>query len=274
MIKGKFGFPTDSQCWLKKSQYGLVDAPARWRERLVQVLKNSGARPLENDSSVFVWEVGETEKTRMPIDEDVEKIWAEEKFLFKQPRRIIAVAVLHVEDCMVAASKEFYEKQWKQIIGPLRVGTFECAKSGFVFCGKRVLWDEGTLRIGQAHYAENLAELDVDGEEDGSKNFVKTTRNGRCAYRQAIGGLRWLEVTRPDLAFGISVVSSRTENPTHEDAKETNKVIREAKEHKRTELVFRRLSKCQIVVFCDASFQNREGKKSQGALIVCIGEMQ
>ncbi len=51
---GMWGFPSGSHCVVRKSLYGLRDAPRRWQERLISELRALGFRPTKSDPCLLV----------------------------------------------------------------------------------------------------------------------------------------------------------------------------------------------------------------------------
>ena len=87
--------------------------------------------------------------------------------------------------------------------------------------------------------------------------------------RQTLGKLNWLAcMSRPEISFTVSDVSSRITTASIADVKLINKAIKFLKSHTCHITVPKfNLNNLSIKVFNDASFNNHKGGQSQGGYI-------
>ena len=63
--------------------------------------------------------------------------------------------------------------------------------------------------------------------EQVSKPQQKLTENKKSLLKSAMRQLNWLaNISRPEISFQVSYISSKTVDPTISDIKETNKIIK------------------------------------------------
>ena len=123
--------------------------------------------------------------------------------------------------------------------------------------------------MSQDSYSESIEYIPIDEYRIRNKDF-KVTEDELYNLRSAVGQLNWLScVTRPDIAFDVSVLSSNVKEARISDLIYANKVIRRVKNDK-SHIRFSPLdlSSVSIVSFADASYNNLKDGGSQGGHIV------
>ena len=278
VLKTEFGFANNHICKLKKSLYGLKDAPAMWKQRLVRVLKETGFRPCHSDPCLFVLEKNALSINKPPIPSKTDIYNAEKlkKHRFREPvsfENVTALISLHVDDVLIATDDKFYEPGgvWSQITKNLKVEAPEYATEGFTFCGKFVKQDGEAFVVSQKHYVDKIQEIEIPNDIQDSDVFDLKNDKGKSVYRGIIGTLQWCVITRIDMCFGLSVAASKTNKPTWGDIRYLNKVIRHVKENADSHIRYVPMrGKMQVISVCDASFQNREGKATQHGVAVFL----
>jgi hypothetical protein len=200
---------TNRVCRLNRSIYGLKQAPRCWNNRLVAFLEKQGMKRSTADHCLFV-------RNRM-----------NKKLL----------VVIYVDDGLIAGTddaemSEFLrhlKMEFKITMGPL---------SSFLGMGIQQL-NNGSIFVSQGSYTRKVlerfrfsdanavstpAEPGATGGEDGADDQLL---DGRAPYREAVGSLMFLMVvTRPDIAYAVSVVSQSLECPTNKDWKAVKRIFR------------------------------------------------
>ncbi len=146
-------------------------------------------------------------------------------------RGLIAV---HVDDLLIGVREEDTPGLAKALQDLFPYGTLE--KGSFEYCGKeiRTIMDQGhvaEIRVSQKSFVEGrLDPVDISKGESRQKNIYGedlATYGEKHDNRSAVGGLGWLTAqSRPDLAFLTSECQRHQDNPTLEDVKLTNKMMK------------------------------------------------
>ena len=89
------------------------------------------------------------------------------------------------------------------------------------------------------------------------------------------GQLSWAaELTRPDISFDARELSTKNKDPTYEDLKHANKVLKKAQLERDVTLKFSKLGNMKdlkIIAYTDSSYRNSEDKeKSVGGRLVVL----
>ncbi|KAL5741578.1 hypothetical protein ACOSP7_028310 [Xanthoceras sorbifolium] len=180
-------------CHLQKSLYGLKQSPRAWFGKFSQAVEKFGMMKSKSDHSVF----------------------------YKQSKAGIILLVVYVDDIVITGSdatgisslKSFLHTQFHtKDLGMLKyfLGVEVTRSKNGIFLSQRkyvldLLTETGKLgaRPCSAPMTPNM-HLTGDGEiiEDPEK------------YRRLVGKLNYLTVTRPDIAYSVSVVSQFMSSPT------------------------------------------------------------
>lgn len=130
-----------------------------------------------------------------------------------------------------------------------------------------------SIRIDQQNYADSINTITLNSEQIKNPQR-KLNEHEKSLLRSAIGQLNWLaNISRPEISFQVSNISSKITNATISDIKETNKVIKFVKEHK-SHITFPSLDlkSTKVMMFSDASFNNLSDGNSQGGHIVFLAD--
>ena len=274
IISGKFGVPAGCAGRLRKSLYGLKDAPAEWQKKLFAVLRSLGLRQLQSDPCVWVWCPDSPHQSpEKPSDDGFERVATESRYYYPELHgRIGAVFGCHVDDSVVAGCSEFWSTIWPKFESLIQIGSHE--QGCFTFCGKRIVQNsDKSVTISQSHYLEKLEPMTVDGPAE--QHLPAPPAGGKCPFRARIGCLLWMLQSRSDFAFELSELSSRVSSPTWGDVARLNELIESIRKRDVPLLTIPVLnwSKCQLFVFCDSSFQNRQDKRTQMGVVAYLGNL-
>ena len=168
---------------LDKSLYGLKQAPRAWYERFAQFLGRIGFVSSKSDTSLFVLRRGHD----------------------------TAYLLLYVDDVVLTASSPVL---LRHLIDQL-LGEFSMKDLGplHFFLGIRVTRDATGFFLSQQKYAEELLDranmvdcwlvsTPVDTHAKLSAN-AGTPMKDASEYRNIVGGLQYLTMTRPDLSYAM-----------------------------------------------------------------------
>ncbi|CAK0903294.1 unnamed protein product [Prorocentrum cordatum] len=235
---------------LKKSAYGLVQAPRAWHQAMNRKLKELGWRQLESDPCV--WILTSPSTTGRPDD-------------------IVAIALSRVDDFSFAGREA--DKTWqqarRQVTGAFRWTEWEY--NTFTQCGVDVTQraDFG-FTPSQAAYTEQIEEIEVPAERRRQLSSPVTVAE-KTQFRAATGSLQWKGTqTGPNILAELSLLQSKTESCTVDDLVKVNKLIKRAKETKGRMLEISPFAECELAVvgWGDAAFGNRvDGKSTEGRVL-------
>ena len=224
---------------LKKCAYGLADAPRRWFLRIREELIALGATPSSFDNGVY---------------------------LFLSNNNLEGIVILYVDDILYAGS-EAVQNAARQLKVVFQISHEETDSLNYIWLHLTPSID-GLVRVDQNSYIESIPLLSV-----ACKNpHQKLTKDEITLLRGALGRLNWVaNMTRPEIAFTVSKISSRIKDATISDMKEANKAIKQIKSST-SHITFPPLDlkSARVVVYSDSSYNNLEDGSSQGGHIVFL----
>ena len=187
---------TDKLWHLQKCAYGLADASHYWFLKIKEELCKLGGKPSQFDQGLFY---------------------------FRRNGSLIGVISLLVDDLLWVGAPEF-----KSIIEKLKL-IFQIGLESERSCryiGINISQDEQrkTITINQKSYAKNINKIELLHESDCQRLLCDKELT---SYRATLGQLNWLaNISRPDISFQVSYLSSKIQNATVSDAKDVNKLIK------------------------------------------------
>ena len=229
---------------LKKTVYGLKDAPRKWYLRLKQSILNRGCKLSSIDNGMFLMHVeGE----------------------------LIGMLVIFVDDVLWGGTHVFKEKVISKLKSELEVGSEK--DSAFEYIGISMVQNEDySIVINQKQYIDSILEMiELTRDRESQKNSLISSTE-RKLLKSAVGRLNWVSgITRPDISFMVGTVCTGRK-ATVEDLIKTNKIIKHVKSTP-TDILFPQLidlKQAHIKVYTDASYQNCSDGGSQGGHVVFI----
>eukprot|EP00253_Pinus_taeda_P005010 PITA_05010 len=186
---------TDSSpvCRLKKSLYGLKQAPRAWYAKMDNFLLESGFSRCHSDNTVYT----------------------------KTVENSLIILVLYVDDLILTGSDPILINHVKSSLKK----KFEMTDLGHLhyFLGLQVLQSKEGISLSQSKYAcDILRHFHMEDckpapspFQSGVKLSVSCTSPEVDAtlYRQLVGKLLYLTLTRPDLSFVVGLVARFMQNP-------------------------------------------------------------
>eukprot|EP00253_Pinus_taeda_P030394 PITA_30394 len=180
-------------CKLKKTLYGLNQAPRAWYNRIYSYL----------------------------LDNEFDKCEGEPTIYIKEKDGKIVIVVLYVDDVIFTGNDDQLIKNFKSVMKE----EFEMTDMGFLryFLGIEVDQNEKGIFISQARYVNQvLSRFNMEeckaaitptvmglklSREDSSKDFDPSL------YKSIVGSLIYLTATRPDIMYVVSFISIFMERP-------------------------------------------------------------
>lgn len=231
---------------VKKTVYGLTDAPSAWNRHLDKALQGLGYRPSILDPCLYTLHVQE------------------------QFHGLIMVAT---DDLIHAGGRE-HGTRMESLRQRFRFGKWEHTQGRF--CGKDMFQkSDKTIEVSQAYYVDAKCRDKIPipkglgDEEPCSPEQIKELRS-------KVGALSWIaKETRVDLAGAVALLMQAFPNPCVRDLKNCNKILKEAVMYKDLKI---RISPIEpedlcIVVTSDAAWgnaldENKQSEKSQAGYLV------
>ena len=196
---------TPKVCKLKKSLYRLNQSPRCWNKRFVNFMASVGLIESNADPCLFV---RKTETSKL-------------------------IVIIYVDDGLVAGIDETEIEEFLNGLKTEFKITVSIAQQNLGV--QIVITPDGSILLHQEAYARKILEkfgmteakpvqtpLDKD-----NTNETNTPLQHAVPYREAIGSLMFLAtVTRPNLAFAVSVVARSMEQPTENDWRKVKRIFR------------------------------------------------
>ena len=228
---------------LNKTVYGLADASRSWYLKLKEELNTLGGKLSQLDPGIFTW---------------------------YRDEHVSGIVLLFVDDVLWGGTSEFCNiiKQLKEIF---HIGAENSQQ--FDYIGVNLNQNEDrSITISQDAYTNNLQPIMLDKDMIKNKS-EKLDEKHVTELRGALGKLNWLAgMSRPEISFDVSEISSRVLTSTVADILAVNKVIKFAKSNPGYIKIPRiDLETAKIVAYTDASFGNLPDGGSQGgqAIFMC-----
>ncbi|CAA7016274.1 unnamed protein product [Microthlaspi erraticum] len=249
----------DKVCLLKKSLYGLKQSPKQWNKRFDQFMKTQAFSRSERDQCVYTKEI------------------SADNYIY---------LLLYVDDMLIAAKEMSDVKSLKEQLSL----TFEMKDLG---AASRILGmditrdrEEGTLCLSQANYLRKVIEnfrmsdakssltpigghfklSSVKDDEEGVDTEV-------IPYASVVGSIMYAMVgSRPDLAYGIGLVSRFMSKPGHIHWEAVKWLLRYIKGSVDLCLRFTKQKDIQIQGFCDSDYSaDLDRRRSISGYVFTVG---
>jgi len=252
---------------LKKSIYGLKEAPKLFYDHITGVLKDKGYKQTGSDPCCF------------------HRWYNDEQAIF---------FVIHVDDAAIVASKtEYIDQLYKDLRE-----TYEITEDRGLHShtGIHIEQKDKSIKLQQPAYIQALFDEFLTKERKGAapsqtpSTALPKSGNGvdepkRCdknKYLRLLGKLVFIpERSRPDIGFAVSYGSSRNANPTEEDWERLIRIVAYLQHTKDMALTYRQDPRARgdgtinkelvkVVAYCDASYNLYEDGKSQSGYVIAF----
>ena len=234
---------TDKIWKLRKSVYGLNDASRQWYLRLREELINLGATPIKLDQGIFCW---------------------------YDNSNLVGVMVCFVDDILYGGNSSFSDVI-SSLKDKFKVGSEHANK--FEYIGINIKQFNNSIVISQNDYVNNLEPISLTSVNTSNPNRPLVDIE-LTILRGALGQLNWLScITRPEISFIVSEISSRISSATVSDILSVNKTIKFVKSSPGFITMPKLdLSSLRITAYSDSSFNNLPKGNSQGAHVVFLAD--
>ncbi|GMI86678.1 cysteine-rich RLK (RECEPTOR-like protein kinase) 8 [Hibiscus trionum] len=222
-------------CKLNKSLYGLKQSPRAWFERFAKAMVKNGFKQSQADHTLFR-KVATTGKMTLLI------VYVDDIIITGDNSR-------EIENLKVVLAREFETKE----LGSLRY-----------FLGMEVGRSSEGLVINQRKYIlDLLTETGMLGCKpaetpmDPGLKFNKEEAGNpvdKKPYQRLVGKLIYLSLTRPDIAYSVSVISQHMSDPREEHLEAVNRILRYLKFTPGAGLIFMKNSDRTVKVYTDSSW--------------------
>ena len=246
-LRSAMGLKSQEVCQLKKSAYGLVDAPFQWFAALREQLISLQFSPSPFDPCVF---------TLMQPDSQGKP-------------QLAGILGIHVDDGL-GGGNEFYHQQIQKLEAKFPFG--EKKHGQFTFTGIEMSQlPDKSITLSQSQYVRKINPIQIDINRKTHLDEPVTDQE-RLDLRAIIGSLQYAAVnTRPDIASKLSFLQSAINSAKVSTLTEANKLLHEAKKHHDVSITIKAIPKdvFRFMAFSDASFSsNNKPDSHAGSLIV------
>ncbi|CAH9055335.1 unnamed protein product [Cuscuta epithymum] len=247
VAQGEYG----KVCRLRKSLYGLKQSPRAWFGKFSQTIEQFGMKKGQSDHSVF----------------------------YRQTQAGITLLVVYVDDIVITGSdnagilalKNFLHSQFQtKDLGSLKY-----------FLGIEVTRSKKGIFLSQRKYVlDLLAETGKLGAKPSTTPMVpnvQLTQEGTPfedpeRYRRLVGKLNYLAVTRPDIAYSVSVVSQYMSSPTIDHWAAVEHILCYLKGAPGRGIVYQNHDHMRIECFADADWAgSKDDRRSTSGYCVFVG---
>eukprot|EP00435_Cladocopium_sp_Y103_P035529 s1685_g9.t1 len=244
------GLPPNCLIEIRKTVYGLVDAPFRWNQHLDSTFRSMGYVPSILDPCCYLLHSKDANNCTN-LD------------------GIIMVAT----DDLVSGGNARHHTLMEQLRSQYKFGKWEYDSGRF--CGKDLQQHkDGSIHVSQQYYAEQRC-CDRIHIPKGVENDTPCTTEQIKQLREKVGALSWIsKETRVDLAGSVSLLMQAFPCPVIGDLKTCNRILKEATLYKDLGVTIRPVNPKDlcIVVSSDAAWANAKDEegdhKSQAGYIV------
>ncbi|CAN0874921.1 Retrovirus-related Pol polyprotein from transposon RE1 [Linum grandiflorum] len=226
--------PPNTCCKLKKSLYGLKQASRQWFAKLTGSLLSYGFKQTHSDYSLFIKGSGDTQVTLLVYVDD----------LILAGGDLIEIEKIKKHLCSAFKMKD---------LGDLRY-----------FLGLEIARSREGIVVNQRKYCIELLNDTGFLESKGNKspmdvNLKLNANQGETLqdpsiYRNLVGRLHYLTITRPDIAFAVQQLSQFQANPCSEHLEAAHRILRYLKSAPGQGLIYRANNQCTLSGFCDSDW--------------------
>ena len=281
-IPKECGYPPHMGARMKKSAYGLNDAPRRWWQVVDKALLSYGLVPTRADRCTYILygdkktssnAIKKNPQQELNLEDALELLMNASVRNNSQGRKPEGFICLHVDDLYMAGSPEFEKRVLSRIRKDFNVGSED--KNDIMFVGQRIKWKKHDkhgdfISCDQKLAVDQLEEIKVDKQ---MKDNVPCSPSMHTAYRSVLGQLNWLQSrTQCHICYRFSRCASAAASPSIADVREINKTVRTLKSQYIDARFWPIKGPQRIIGMPDASYRNNADKSSQRAHVIFIAE--
>ena len=229
---------------LRKTVYGLADAPRVWFLRLKEELVKSGAQMSTYDQGLFSWHRFET---------------------------LEGIIVCFVDDLLWGGTQHFENNIIKNLRDAFDISREDSTVFKYIGIDLEQNSDMSVI-ISQTSYLRSIDPIYVSRVRQLQKTDPLTEQEV-AQLRRAIGQMNWVAgISRPDISFSVCEASTNIKHSTVDSLLRMNKIIKYVKNNDSQIVIpkFNSLTDLRLCVYTDASFANLPNGASQGGHIVFL----
>nr|KYP52829.1 hypothetical protein KK1_025215 [Cajanus cajan]KYP69810.1 hypothetical protein KK1_009016 [Cajanus cajan] len=240
-------------CRLKKTIYGLKEAPRAWFGKLAFTLASFGFVSAKCDNSLFIHFTANS----------------------------ITYMLVYVDDILITGNNvDFVQHIISKLnkLFPLK----DLGKLHYFFEIEVKSLNDGKLLLSQSKYASNLLhKLKMQDAKPvktplatGCKFQSKGTEatEDPSLYRSVVGALQYLTITRPDLAFTVHKLCQYMHRPLQSHWKIVKRVLRYINGTRDHGLLFEKSNNLHIICYCDSDWAfDQDGMRSASGYCLFLG---
>lgn len=242
---------SDKVCRLRKSLYGLKQSPRAWFGKFSQALVCFGMKKSTSDHSVF----------------------------YRRSEKGIVLLVVYVDDIVITGNDVLGISSLKTFLQ----GQFYTKDLGQLkyFLGIEVMRSKKGIYLSQRKYVlDLLSETGKLGAKPSGTPMMpnqQLVKEGELCkdperYRRLVGKLNYLTVTRPDIAYSVSVVSQFMSSPTVDHWAAVEQILCYLKAAPGRGILYKDHGHTRVECFSDADWAgSREDRRSTSGYCVFVG---
>ncbi|KAJ0601440.1 putative RNA-directed DNA polymerase [Helianthus annuus] len=243
----------DYVCKLKKAIYGLKQSPRAWFGKIGEFLQHNDFIMCQADASLFVREI----------------------------RGKVVVVLIYVDDLVITGNDEDGIKQLKENL----CVRFRMKDLGILshFLGLELKYESDAVVLHQQKYCIDLLTrfgmLDCKPATTPNDTTVKLcVDRGReledpTMYRQIVGSLVYLTLTRPDISFIVGVLSRYMQRPRKPHLDAIRRLLRYVKATFEYGIKFNHGKKLELIGYCDADYAgDLDTRRSTSGYVFMLGQ--
>eukprot|EP00435_Cladocopium_sp_Y103_P070748 s785_g36.t1 len=171
--------------------------------------------------------------------------------------RLRGALVTHVDDLLIAAPAGEMGELQQSLSKIFPIADWE--QDEFEYTGSTIKQTEDMIEVHQKPYVNSRLEtVELPAQYEAPNQADEVTMKDNMS---TVGALSWLAAqSRPDLQAGVSLSQRKQKQPTYEDVKHTNKIVKMAQKGKDEPLRFTKLaddpSQLVLLVYHDAAWAN------------------
>ena len=239
-------------CELHKAIYGLRQAPRAWHDALKTFITSHGFTTSQSDPSLFIYVSGTT----------------------------LAYFLVYVDDLLLTGNDASFLHHFIQSLS----NWFSLKHMGtpHYFLGIEFIPSKTGLFLSQHKFIRDILErFDMDAAKPTytplSTTSTLTLNDGTTAadstlYRQIIGALQYLNLTRPDLSFAINKLSQFMHKPTSLHFQHPKRLLRYLKATINYGILLKKTTALTLQAYTDADWGgNTDDRTSTSAYLIYLG---
>lgn len=240
-------------CRLQKAIYGLKQSPRAWFGKMGEFFEHNDYVMSKADASMFI----------------------------KTNQGKVVIVLVYVDDMIITGDDQDGIEQLKQNLC-VRFHMKDLGRLSH-FLGLELQYKEEVIILHQQAYCAKLlmkfGMLGCKPIETPIENNVKLSINqgeelsDPTMYRQIVGSLIYLTLTRPDIAFAVGVLSRYMQNPRKPHLEAARRVMRYVKGSVGLGIQFKMGGSLDVEGFCDADYAgDMDTRRSTTGYVIKLGE--